>query len=66
MNKNKRTYVPYSASRRLSRSYMTPTYQNVTITWYRSSIMLMVYPSHTLSTFLTPLNLERWSSATYS
>ena len=30
-------------------------FQNVTITWYRLS-MLMVYPSHTLSTFLTPLN----------
>ena len=35
-------------------------FQNVTITWYRLS-MLMVYPSHTLSTFLTPLNQELWS-----
>ena len=30
-------------------------FQNVTITWYRLS-KLMVYPSHTLQTFLTSLN----------
>ena len=40
-------------------------FQNVTITWYRLSI-LMVYPSHTLSTFLTPLNQERWSIVLWS
>ena len=34
--------------------------QNVTITWYRLS-RLTVYSSHTLSTFLTPLNQELWS-----
>ena len=49
----------YSASR----SYTTPTSQNVTITWYRLS-RSKVYSSHTLLTFLTPLNQERWSSAT--
>ena len=40
-------------------------FQNVTITWYRLS-MLMVYPSHTLSTFLTPLNQELWSIVLWS
>ena len=47
-----------SASRRLSRSYTTPTYENVTITWYRLS-RSKVYLSRTLMTFLTPLNQER-------
>ena len=55
------------------------SFQNVTITWYRLS-RSKVYLSHTLSTFLTSrtmacrytlltfltqLNQERWSSATY-
>ena len=40
-------------------------FQNVTITWYRLS-RSKVYPSHTLLlTFLTLLNQERWTSATY-
>ena len=47
------------------RSYTTPTYENVTITWYRLS-RSKVYSFLTLLTFLTPLNQERWSSATYS
>ena len=37
-----------------------PNFQNVTITWYRLS-RFTVYLSHTLSTFLTLLNQERWS-----
>ena len=37
-----------------------PNFQNVTITWYRLS-RLTVYPSHTLLTFLTPLNQEPWT-----
>jgi len=61
----KRGSVDYSISRTYSasRSYTTPTSQNVTITWYRLS-RSKVYSSHTLLTFLTPLNQERWSSAT--
>ena len=50
---------------RHSRSYTTPTSKHVTITWYRLS-RSKVYSSHTLTTFLTPLNQERRSSATYS
>ena len=55
------TFGTYSI--RHSRSILhDPNFQNVTITWYRLS-RFTVYLSHTLSTFLTPLNQERWSIA---
>ena len=48
-----------------------PTYYRIRTNEGRYALFICgirtdVYPSHTLSPFLTPLNQERWSSATYS